>query len=142
MGNMKRFLAAFIGICLSVSAYAVPAVVDYVIDGDTFAVAVNLDVDISITVRVRIINIDTPEINGQCDYEIEMAQRAKDRLAELLPIGAVIDLQNIKDDKYLGRIDANVILSDGRDVGDILVGDELARIYNGGKRLGWCENKI
>jgi len=136
---MKRFLVAFIGICLSVAAHAVPAVVDYVIDGDTFAAAVKLDADISITVRVRIINIDTPEINGDCEYEIDAAHRAKDRLAELLAVGDVIDLQNIKDDKYLGRIDANVILSDGRDVGRVLVGDGLARPYDGGKRGAWCK---
>lgn len=136
---MKKFLVAFIGICLSVAAHAVPAVVDYVIDGDTFAAAVKLDTDISITVRVRIINIDTPEINGDCEYEIDAAHRAKDRLAELLSVGDVVDLQNIKDDKYLGRIDANVILSDGRDVGHVLVGDGLARRYDGGKRAPWCE---
>ncbi len=136
---MKRFLVAFIGICLSVSAHAVPAVVDYVIDGDTFAAAVKLDADISITVRVRIINIDTPEINGDCEYEIDAAHRAKDRLTELLSVGDVIDLQNIQDDKYLGRIDANVILSDGRDVGRVLVDGGFARPYDGGKRGSWCK---
>ena len=138
-GNMKKFWVAFIGICLSVSSYAVPAVVDYVIDGDTFAAAVKLDTDISITVRVRIINIDTPEINGDCEYEIDAAHRAKDRLAELLAVGDVVELQNVKDDKYLGRIDANVILSDGRDVGRVLVDGGFARAYDGGKRQGWCE---
>ena len=124
---------------MSVAAHAVPAVVDYVIDGDTFAAAVKLDADISITVRVRIINIDTPEINGDCEYEIDAAHRAKDRLAELLAVGDVIDLQNIKDDKYLGRIDANVILSDGRDVGRVLVDGGFARPYDGGKREAWCK---
>ena len=136
---MKRLMVIFFGIGLSVSAYAVPAVVDYVVDGDTFAAAVNLDDDISVTVRVRILNIDTPEINGDCADEIEMAHRAKDRLMELLSVGGVVDLQNIKDDKYLGRIDANVILSDGRDVGRVLMGEGLARLYDGGKRQGWCE---
>ena len=135
---MKKFWGAVVGICLSGAAYAVPAVVDYVIDGDTFAAMVKLDDDIGITVRVRIINIDTPEINGECNAEIEMAHRAKDRLTELLGSGDMVDLQNIKDDKYLGRIDANVILSDGRDVGDILVKEGVARKYDGGKRQGWC----
>ena len=136
---MKRLLIAFIGICLSVSSDAVPAVVDYVIDGDTFAAAVSLDDDISVTVRVRLLNIDAPEINGSCVYEIEMAHRAKDRLSKILGAGDMVDLRNIKDDKYLGRIDANVILSDGRDVGDVLVDENLARPYDGGKRLPWCK---
>lgn len=136
--DMKRLLIAFVGICLSGVACAVPAVVDYVIDGDTFAALVKLDDDIGITVRVRIMNIDTPEINGDCDYEIKMANLARDRLSEILPVGDTVDLQNIKDDKYLGRIDANVILSDGRDVGDILKKEGVARKYDGGKRQGWC----
>ena len=53
-------------------------------------------------------------------------------------MGTIIELKNIKDDKYLGRIDANVILPDGRDVGDILIKEQLARPYNGGKRHSWC----
>ena len=136
---MKKFVIFCVGIFMSVSAYAVPAVVDYVIDGDTFVAAVKVQEDISITVRVRILNIDTPEIHGECASEIEMANRARDRLSELLSAGDMIDLQNIKDDKYLGRIDANVILSDGRDVGNILADEKLARPYDGGKRMSWCE---
>lgn len=123
------------------NVYAVSATVDYVLDGDTFAAAVNVSSDIAITVRVRLINIDAPELKGACDEEIELANRAKQRLATLLPSGIVIDLQNIKDDEYLGRIDANVILSDGRDVGDILMYDGLARKYiSGERRRSWCEN--
>ena len=121
------------------AAHAVPAVVDYVLDGDTFAAAVKLEDDISITVRVRLINVDTPELNGECDSEINMAKRAKEYTESLLPHATVVELKNIKDDKYLGRIDANVILPDGRDVGDALVKNGLARRYNGGRRLGWCE---
>ncbi len=136
---MKKFVVFCVGIFMSVSAYAVPAVVDYVIDGDTFAAAVKVQEDISITVRVRILNIDTPEIHGECASEIEMANRARDILSGLLSSGTVVDLQNIKDDKYLGRIDANVILSDGRDVGDVLIDKKIARPYNGGKRLSWCK---
>lgn len=120
------------------SAYAVPATVDYVFDGDTFAAGVMLDDDVEITVRVRLINVDTPELNGECDAEIQLAQQARERLQELLPDGARVELRNIKDDKYLGRIDANVVLSDGRDVGDVLVRERLARPYNGGKRKSWC----
>lgn len=136
---MKTFLFAIIGVCFCVVANAVPAVVDYVLDGDTFAAMVKLENDTSITVRVRLINVDTPELNGECDSEINMAKRAKEYTESLLPHATVVELKNIKDDKYLGRIDANVILPDGRDVGDALVKNGLARRYNGGRRLGWCE---
>lgn len=118
---------------------AVPAVADYVLDGDTFVADVKIAPDISITVRVRLINVDAPEINGACSSEKELANRAKLRVMELLPQGTVVDLKNIKDDKYLGRIDANVILPDGRDIGMVLVRENLARFYNGGRRSGWCD---
>ncbi len=121
------------------ASYAVPAVVDYVLDGDTVAAQVNLASDVDVTVRVRLRNVDTPELSGECDDEINMANRARDRVRALLPQGTVVELESIKDDKYLGRIDANVILPDGRDVGDVLVRENLARPYNGEKRKSWCK---
>ena len=137
--KMSKFVMFCFGMFLSCSAYAVPAVVDYVLDGDTFAAGVKIYDDITITVRVRFINIDTPELNGACKSEIDKAIMAKNFVSNLLVPGTVVDLQNIKDDKYLGRIDANVILSDGRDMGDVLVVEKLARPYAGGKRVGWCD---
>ena len=119
-------------------ACATPATVDYIFDGDTFAAYVNLEDDIQISVRVRLINIDTPEIHGECESEISLANRAKERLAELIPVGTVVELSGIKDDKYLGRIDAYVKMADGRDVGTVLISEKLGRPYSGGKRDGWC----
>lgn len=116
-----------------------PAVVDYIVDGDTFAGRVNLDDDIQITVRVRLMGIDTPELSGNCDKEIDMAVRARDRLAELLPIGSVVELRDVKDDKYLGRIDARVYNADGRDVVRVLLDGGFGRPYDGGRRTSWCE---
>lgn len=121
------------------SAAAVPATVDYVLDGDTFAARVLLDEDITITVRVRLADVDTPEINGKCEREIEMALRARDRLAELLPVGTMVDLRDVTDDKYLGRIDARVFTSDGRDVSRILINEKLGWPYDGGRRDSWCD---
>lgn len=120
-------------------AYATPAEVSYIIDGDTFAVRVMLADDIKITVRVRLINVDTPEIHGECESEIRAAFAAKARLSELLPVGSVAELRDIKDDKYLGRIDARVLTADGRDVGNVLIHEKLGRPYSGGRRDGWCK---
>lgn len=136
---MRRIIIAFFGIFIAGVASAVPAMVDYIIDGDTFAARVNLDDDIKITVRVRIANVDTPELHGNCDYEIRMANIARDRLAQLIPIGSTVELTDIRDDKYLGRIDARVSDSDGNDVGKILITENLGRAYNGGRRTGWCK---
>lgn len=120
-------------------AFAVPARVDYIIDGDTFSGQVKLASDTDISVRVRIKNIDTPEIKGECEYERDMAMRAKQRLGELIPVGSVVELANIKDDKYLGRIDANVIDASGQDVGTRMIREGLGRKYNGGHRDKWCK---
>lgn len=120
-------------------AMATPCAVDYIFDGDTFAGKVLLQDGIEITVRVRLINIDTPEIHGECDDEIKLAHQARERLGELIPVGTVVDLTDMKDDKYLGRIDARVQTADGRDVGDILVQEKLGRPYGGEKRQSWCK---
>ena len=120
-------------------AYATPAIVDYVIDGDTFGARVMLDDGVRITVRVRIANVDTPELHGVCDYEVNMANMARNRLAELLPVGAIIELKNIRDDKYLGRIDALVYDADGNNIGQMLIDEKFGRPYDGGRRMGWCK---
>jgi endonuclease YncB( thermonuclease family) len=138
---LKRFILFILGLLISVSANAVPAEVAYIVDGDTFAAKVMLQDDIKISVRVRIINIDSPEISGGCDAEIKMAYLAKERLSRIIPVGSMVDLSKIKDDKYLGRIDARVAGPDGLDVGEILVREKLARSYNGGKRQSWCAKK-
>ena len=136
---MKFIGIAIFGILVANVAFATPARVGRVIDGDTFDATVMLDGgNIVVPVRVRIRDVDTPEIHGKCAAEREMAARAKTRLGEMLPVGSVVELTNIKDDKYLGRIDANVADGRGGDVGRALVRAGLGRPYNGGRRAGWC----
>ncbi len=136
---MRRLFAILMMVLFCGGADAVPATVDYIFDGDTFAAWVHIDDDIEISVRVRLINVDTPEMNGKCEHEIIMANQARNRLAQLIPVGSRVELKNIKNDKYLGRIDANVFDASGRDVGKILISENLARTYNGGKRAPWCQ---
>ncbi|MDR1338242.1 MAG: thermonuclease family protein [Rickettsiales bacterium] len=137
---MKVFILSLtLSLFYSPTLFAVPATVGYILDGDTFAAQVLLDKDIKISVRVRLINVDAPEINGMCESEIKMAYLAKERLAELIPVGSIVELSNVKDDKYLGRIDANVKNKAGQDVGEILIKEKLGRKYSGGKRAGWCQ---
>jgi endonuclease YncB( thermonuclease family) len=127
----------FLMIPFSVMADDLSATVDYVFDGDTFSSQVLLENKAKISVRVRIRNIDAPEIHGMCEYETERAGQAWQRLRALLPKGTKVKLSEIKDDKYLGRIDALVSL-DGKDIGKILIDEKLVRKYNGGKRMPWC----
>ena len=140
--DMKKILPIFIfSFFINNSLFGEPlqAKSDYIFDGDTFSAQAHLANGAKISVRVRIRNIDAPEIHGECDYEIQLAQMARQRLSALLPKGTIVTLDNIKDDKYLGRIDALVNL-DGQDIGKIMIDGKLARKYNGGKRMPWCDN--
>ena len=142
---LKNRVVFIVGMCIAFlgmsGAHAVPAVVKYIVDGDTFSAGVKLQDDTTVSVRVRIRNVDTPELHGECVDEIVAANVARTRLAELLPVGTVVELENVKDDKYLGRIDANVRDASGRDVGEILIREKLGRKYNGGRRATWCNTK-
>lgn len=138
---MKKFCMIFLGLVLPMAATAVPAEVAYIVDGDTFAAKVLLTDDIKISVRVRLMNVDTPEISGECESEIKKAYLAKERLSGLIPVGSTVELTKVKDDKYLGRIDAHVFDKNGNDVGEILIKEKLGRKYSGGKRAPWCTQK-
>jgi micrococcal nuclease len=48
-------------------------------DGDSIRLGLTSEAE-----AIRIFNIDAPEIDGQCAYESDLAQRSKNRLAELL----------------------------------------------------------
>ncbi len=87
--------------------------------------------------RIRIADIDAPETHPpNCAEEAELGNRATRRLAQLLNGGA-ISLQRVDrdTDKYGRKL--RVVMVDGRSVGDMLVGEGLARHYEGGRRP-WC----
>lgn len=136
---MKRFLFIILVAFICSDCFAISALVKYIVDGDTFIADIILTEKIRVNnVSVRLNNVDTPEIHGHCDVEIERAQMAKERLAELLPVESVVVLENIKDDKYPGRVDANVFDVSGHDIGLFLIKEKLGRPYSGGKRQSWC----
>jgi len=131
------FTSSFIYLPSSIHA-AATAVTGRVIDGDTFAARIYLD-GATVRARIRLINVDAPDLRGACPWETKLAKLSRDRLSQLIPDGTTVRLENLKDDKYLGRVNANVILPDGRDVGDVLVEESLAAYYNGrGPKPQWC----
>ena len=103
-----------------------------VVDGDTFDYGGD---------RVRIANIDTPEISrSQCPAEMVLGMAAKRRLESLLRRGKIdVIVGDPADgrtkDRY-GRTLATVKV-DGQDVGEILIGEGLAKRWTG-KRARWC----
>lgn len=138
---IRKFLLFAIAGFVVQNSFATPVVVRYIVDGDTFIGDVLLDKGVKVeSVSIRLRNVDTPEIHGECDEEIKRAEYAKQRLEELIPVGSTVEISNIKDDKYPGRIDANVYDAANRDIGWVLVREKVGREYHGGKRQSWCKN--
>jgi len=137
---MKKLYVLFLSCLICHNVMATPAVVKKIVDGDTFIAKVTLADGIEVlSISVRLKNVDTPELHGKCDSEIKRAQYAKQRLGELIPVGSTVEIKNIRNDKYPGRIDANVFDSVNRDVGLVLVQENVGRPYGGEKRKSWCE---
>ena len=101
----------------------------YVVDGDTIKLGAQ---------SYRLMGFDTPETyRHRCASEKKLGDKATHHLKSLIAQAGDINLQDTgRFDKYqrgLARL-----LVDGRDVGDILIQQGLARPYEGGKRRGWC----
>lgn len=100
-----------------------------VIDGDTFDYG---------GARIRVADIDTPEVNGRCPYETQLAARATRRMRTLLAAGP-FDLHPLgsgRDEDRYGR-KLRIVTRDGQSLGDVLVAEGLARTWTG-RREPWC----
>lgn len=137
---MKRLISAFCLCFVVQSCLATSARVSYIIDGDTFVGDIILPNKSEVkSVKIRLRNVDTPELHGNCETEIKRANNAKQRLQELIPVNSIVELKNIKNDKYAGRIDANVYDSKNHDIGSVLIKENMGRPYSGEKRKSWCD---
>ena len=107
-----------------------------VIDGDTFRVDINELPDIiGKNIRIRILGIDTPEINGKCAFEKELAIKARDFVQILLDNADSVILKNLDRGNFF-RLLAEVIV-DGKNLGELLIAKDLAVRYQG-KKSSWC----
>ena len=114
-----------------------PAEVLRVIDGDTFEARVRVWPGMDITTRVRLRGIDAPELHARCNDERVKAVAARDALVQILQQGS-IGISRVGQDKYGGRVDADVSTAATPDVSAALLARGLARPYHGGRRGGWC----
>ena len=81
--------------------------------------------------KIQIADIQAPKIKqAKCDDERKLGSLAKKRLWELLNAGEV-QLASVSGQN------AQVIVGQGRSIGDMLVSEGLARRPSGGKQ-GWC----
>ena len=100
-----------------------------IVDGDTLQVEFDLGFHIKFTETVRLYGINTPELHGS---DRENAIKAKLRVEQLLPIGSIVTISTIKDEKekygrYLAKIFLNSI--DNTTINDILVKENLAKPF-------------
>jgi len=140
-----RLIILFL-IPLSVSADIKDKVYDSVIvsevtsiyDADTFRVNIKGWPDVvGKRIPVRVLGVDAPEIRGKCQAEKEAARKAKQFTVQALRSSKVIELKDIQRGKYF-RLLANVFV-DGKSLAKALIKAGHARVYDGGKRGGWCK---
>ena len=90
--------------------YVYWADVTRIVDGDTIDANVDLGFNVFHKIRFRLNGIDTMELRDPDPVKREHAQRARDRLTELL-MGCKILIETRKTDKY-GRYLADIYLGD------------------------------
>jgi len=93
-------------------------------------------------VGIRLYGIDTPELHGYaCEDEHQLAIKARSRLISIFGTDKVMQVKDMKWDKYGGRIDGKVLTLSGTDVGQTLISEGLAHPYFGAKKTPWCPVK-
>ncbi|MCE9648010.1 MAG: thermonuclease family protein [Parvibaculum sp.] len=109
-----------------------------VVDGDTLKLKVHVWIGQTIEVDVRVAGIDAPELKGKCPAERARAEEARDYLDHLVG-GRAVRIAQVRNDKYGGRVIADVNEETAGDIGTAMLARGLARAYGGGKREPWCQ---
>lgn len=112
--------------------YTYDATVIKVIDGDTVDLKVDLGFHVTMCLRFRLARINTAELNDPRVLIKDLAFSAKNRLTALYNgVGHKVTIKSQKpltEDKY-GRWIADIYLPSGECVNDILVTENLAKVY-------------
>ena len=87
-------------------------------------------------IPIRVNGVDTPEIRGKCQYEKNLALKARDFVRAKLANAKEIKLTNLQRGKYF-RVVASVLV-DGVSLEQELLDKKLAYSYDGGTKLNWC----
>jgi endonuclease YncB( thermonuclease family) len=109
-----------------------------VIDGDTFLADALVWPGQSLRINIRIRGIDAPEMKSRCQTEHDAALRARDGLVDILGVEPIL-ISSIAGAKYYGRVLADVVAANGKEVAEEMILRSLVRPYDGGKRAGWCD---
>ena len=109
-----------------------------VIDGDSVKVSIPVDGHIW-TFPVRISDIDCPETRTRNLVEKALGFKAKARVEELV-LGKIVSLKLGEFDKF-GRLLGSIETSDGVDVGEDLISNELAVKFEGKRHVWFPESR-
>ncbi|MDE2404426.1 MAG: thermonuclease family protein [Sphingomonadales bacterium] len=102
---------------------------DCVVDGDTIHYRGE---------KIRVADINAPEVSEpKCDHELDLGEKASDRLLELLNQGrfSLRPLPDRDEDVYGRKL--RTITRGGRSLGEVLVAEGLAERWRGYRR-DWC----
>lgn len=110
------------------------ATMDRVIDGDTIQLTLDLGFNIFYKVEVRISGLDTPEKNTP-EGKIVKAK------VEKWLTGKTLILESRELDKF-GRVLGEVRTDAGESLNKWLLENQLARVYNGEKKIPWTDAQI
>ena len=141
MKKLLLFCICFLGVFTAQAApeYGTVTVskVISVYDGDTFRVDIDsLPPIVGKNIPIRLNGVDTPEIQGKCQYEKDLALIARDFVRNKLANAKEIKLTRLQRGKYF-RVVADVMI-DGVSLEQELLDNELAYKYTGGKKSSWC----
>lgn len=139
---MKSLLFATTLVSLITSeTHIIPAQVTEVYDGDTIKVIAEIWPGLEWKGSVRLDGVDTPELGhrAKCASEAARAFAVRDYIAHT--VGDQVLIVNPKHGKYAGRVVAEVLTVDGMSLSQLLIANDMAREYHGGKRKGWCREE-
>lgn len=105
---------------------------EYCYDGDTCYINYR---NAQYTLRLK--DIDTPEINGKCEQETQLANKAKQFINDKIKRALTIRIETYGQDKY-GRIIGKIYL-DGYDIEQWLIDEKLGKRYRKGIKIDWCK---
>ena len=141
MKKLPLFFICFLGV-FSVQAApeygtAIVSKVISVYDGDTFRVDIDtLPPIVGKNIPIRLNGVDAPEIQGKCQYEKDLALKARDFVRNKLASAKEIKLTKLQRGKYF-RVVADVMVDDVSLEKELLE-NKLAYKYTGGKKSSWC----
>ena len=111
-----------------------------VLDGDTIDVLADLGFDVSLKLRLRFAGINTPECRTRNKVEKALGLAASARLREVLESADSIEFESHEGRGKFGRVLATPYVINGgvrTDVCQLLVREDHARLYDGGRREQW-----